>query len=146
MTDFLRRNAAALAVVLLISLAANLFLGGVWAGRFAHYRGHGGWSDVRDGRGMVERVLERIAGDLPRDQRKAFRDEMEAQRDRLAAGGQEMRDAREDLRAAITAQPFDRAKFDAAFASMRDRSRTFWTELQQAVGDALEKVNAAPAP
>ncbi len=146
MIDFLRRNVAVIAVLLLLSLAGNLFLGGVWVGRFAHYRGHGGWNEARDGRGMVEMVLERIAGDLPRDQRKAFRDLMEQQRDKLAAGGQDMRDARDALRAASAAHPFDRAKFDAAFESMREHSRTFWTDLQAAVGDALEKVNAAPAP
>jgi Spy/CpxP family protein refolding chaperone len=143
MSDFLRRNAMAITVLLLLSLAGNLFLGGVWVGRFAHYRG--GW-DARDGRGIVERMLERIAHDLPRDQRKAFRELMEERQDKLAASGQNMRAAREELRAATTAMPFDRAKFDAAFLEMRERSRAFWTDLQQAVGDALEKVNAAPAP
>jgi Spy/CpxP family protein refolding chaperone len=146
MTDFFRRNATALVVLLLVSLAGNLFLGGVWVGRFAHHRGHGEWSDARDGGGMVEKVLERIAGDLPRDQRKAFRELMEQQRDKLAAGGQDMRTARDALRATIAAHPFERAKFDAAFAAMRERSQTFWTDLQQAIGDALEKVDAAPAP
>jgi len=141
MTDFLRRNAGLIAVLLLLSLAGNLFLGGVWVGRYARH-GHRDWNDVRDGRGMVEMVLERIAKDLPGDQRKAFREIMDEQRDKLAAGGQEMRDAREQLRAATVAHPFDRAQFDAAFQEMRTRSQTFWTSLQQAVGDALEKVNA----
>jgi Spy/CpxP family protein refolding chaperone len=145
MSDFLRRNAMAITVLLLLSLAGNLFLGGVWVGRFAHYRGQGGW-EARDGRGIVERMLERIAHDLPRDQRKAFHELMEAQQDKLAASGQNMRAAREELRAATTATPFDRAKFDTAFLEMRERSRAFWTDLQRAVGDALEKVNAAPAP
>lgn len=145
MSEFFRRNAAAIAVVLLLSLAGNLFLGGVWVGRFAHHRGAGGW-DARDGRGIVERILERIAKDLPDEQQKAFREEMEAQQDKLAASGQNMRAAREELRAATTAMPFDRAKFDTAFLEMRDRSRAFWTDLQQAVGDALEKVNQPPAP
>lgn len=143
MTDFLRRNATTIAVVLLVSLAGNLFLGGVLAGRFAHDHKRGGWSEVRDGDGMVRMVLERIAKDLPEAQRKPFRDSMERQRAQLVQGGQQVRDARDALREATTTRPFDRAKFDAAFNNVRDSNRTFWSELQRAVGDALEQTSSA---
>jgi len=145
MTDFLRRNATGLVVVLLISLAGNLFLGGVLAGRFAHDHKRSGWSSSSDGDQMVRTVLERIAKDLPEEQRKPFREAMEQQRSQLAEGGQQVRDARDALRAAITTRPFDRAKFDAAFNGMRDSNRSFWSALQRAVGDALEETST-PAP
>lgn len=145
MTDFLRRNAATIMVVLLVSLAGNLFLGGVLAGRFVHDHKRPGWSSSTDGDQMVRVVLERIARDLPEEQRKPFREAMEQQRPQLVQGGQQVRDARDALRAAITTRPFDRARFDAAFDGTRDSNRSFWMALQRAVGDALEQTST-PAP
>lgn len=138
MTDFLRRNATTIMVVLLVSLAGNLFLGGVLAGRFVHDHKRPGWSS---GDQMVRTVLERIAKDLPEEQRKPFREAMEQQRPQLVQGGQQVRDARDALRAAITTRPFDRATFDSAFNGMRESNRSFWTALQRAVGDALEQTS-----
>jgi uncharacterized membrane protein len=153
MVDFLRRNVAWLAIALLISLAINLFAGGVFAGRFFHHRF--GAPDrfgpppieATSGPGQVRWLLHRIAGDLPGDERAAFRQAMESRRDALIARGKELREARDAVRSTIEARPFDRAAYDSAVAALSQRQRAFADELADAIGDALElAAGTPPAP
>ncbi|MFZ5789255.1 MAG: periplasmic heavy metal sensor [Pseudomonadota bacterium] len=153
MVDFLRRNVAWLAIALLISLGLNLFMGGAFAGRFFHYRF--GPPDrfgpppieAMSGPGQVRWLLRRIAGDLPGDERAAFRQAMESRRDALVARGKDLREAREAVRSAIEARPFDRAAYDAAVATLGERQKAFANELSDAIGDALElAAGSPPAP
>jgi Spy/CpxP family protein refolding chaperone len=145
MVDFLRRNASLIAVALLVSLGANLFLGGMMAGRLLH-RGFGGPHMERlGGAGQVNWIVKRIAEDLPESQRDAFRDAMGTRKDQLVAMGKELRDAREAVKAAIEARPFDRAAYDNATATMGQRQAAFGGELADAVGDAIELAAGKPA-
>lgn len=151
MTDFLRRNVAWLAVALLISLGLNLFAGGVFAGRFFHSRfgPHDRFGpppiEAMSGPGQVSWLLKRIAGDLPGNEREAFRQAMESRRDALVARGKDLHEARAAVRSAIEARPFDRAAYDAAVAALGERQKAFADELSGAIGDALELATGAPS-
>lgn len=153
MMDFLRRNVAWLAIALLISLGANLFVGGAFAGRFFHHRF--GPPDrfgpppieAMNGPGQVRWLLRRIAGDLPGNERDAFRQAMESRRDALIARSKDLRDARDAVRSTIETRPFDRAAYNTAVAALGERQNAFADELANAIGDALElAAGSPPAP
>lgn len=145
MVDFLRRNANAIAVALLLSLGVNLFLGGMMTGRLLHGGFGGPHMERMGGAGQVDWIVKRIAEDLPEAQRDVFRDAMGGRKDQLVAMGKELRDAREAVKAAIEARPFDRAVYDQAAAAMGQRQLAFGTELADAVGDAIELATGKPA-
>lgn len=52
-------------------------------------------------------------------------------------------EARRDVRAAIVADPFDRAALDAAFARLRDAETATANEAQALLGDVLVQTTAA---
>jgi len=145
MVNFLQRNAIWIAVALLVSLGANLFLGGMMAGRILH----GGFGGPRmegiGGPGQMRWIMKRIAEDLPEAQRDAFRNAMDQRKDQLIADGKALHDAREAVRAAIEARPFDRAAYDNATATLQQRQDAFGAELSDAVGDAIELAAGKPA-
>lgn len=145
MVNFLQRNASWIAVALVVSLGANLFLGGMMAGRILH----GGFGGPRmegiGGPSQVRWIVKRIAEDLPESQRDTFRNAMDARKDQLVAIGKELHDAREAVRAAIEARPFDRAAYDTAAATLGQRQSAFGAELSDAVGDAIELAAGKPA-
>src|SRR5690348_3758946 len=138
MVDFLRRNAGWLAIALLVSLGANLFLGGMMAGRLLH-RGWGGpRMEMAGGAGQVNWIVKRIAEDLPEAQQDTFRDAMNARKDQLVTLGKQLREAREAVKAAIETKPFNRADYDNAATVMSQRQTAFSAELADAVGDSME--------
>ncbi|MGH6879292.1 periplasmic heavy metal sensor [Hypericibacter sp.] len=144
MVDFLRRNANWLAVALLVSLGANLFLGGMMAGRLLHHGMGGPRMEMMGGAGQVNWIVKRIAEDLPAAQQDVFRDAMNARKDQLVAMGKELREAREAVKAAIQTKPFDRAAYDNAATAMSQRQTTFSAELADAVGDSMELAAGKP--
>jgi Spy/CpxP family protein refolding chaperone len=145
MVNFLQRNAIWIVVALLVSLGANLFLGGMMAGRILH----GGFGGPRmegvGGPGQMRWIMKRIAEDLPEAQRDAFRNAMDQRKDQLIADGKALHDAREAVRAAIEARPFDRAAYNNATAALQQRQEAFGAELADAVGDAIELAAGKPA-
>lgn len=99
-----------LALFLLISVGINLAVAGFWGSRMM---GLGG--PERGG----ERFVERVTRDMPKESADRVRAAMAAQRPVMARNMEEMRRAREDVRAALTAEPFDKARLEAAFAKVR---------------------------
>ncbi len=145
MVDFLKRNANWIAVALLVSLGANLFLGGMMAGRILHHGFGGPRMEMMGGAGQVNWIVKRIAEDLPQAQQDVFRDAMNARKDQLIAMGKALRDAREAVKAAIEKKPFDRAAYDSAATAMSQRQTAFSAELADAVGNSMELAAGKPA-
>jgi Spy/CpxP family protein refolding chaperone len=144
MVNFLQRNAIWIAVALLVSLGANLFLGGMMAGRLMHHGFGGPRMEGIGGPDQMRWIMRRIAEDLPATQRDAFRGAMDQRKDQLIADGKALHDAREAVRAAIEARPFDRTAYDNATTTLQQRQSAFGAELADAVGDAIELAAGKP--
>jgi uncharacterized membrane protein len=137
-----------LTIALVISLGINLLIVGVIAGRLLSGHRHM-WerpgatqadrsraSDERPG----DRVIQRLTEAVPAEYRPAFEAAMAEHRARLAEAGRAVREARMKVRDAMVAEPFDRAKLDAAFAELRARSQELQTAVHVAVAEAAAKL------
>jgi uncharacterized membrane protein len=115
-----------LSIALALSIALNLLLAGILAGRalfrepppervFPAMRGE------RDGKRAPLRGLFREHGDELREKRRA------------------MGEARRRARAALEAEPFDRAALDRALEGVRKETVASQEIMHRAIGDAAEK-------
>ncbi len=139
-----------LMLALLISVGANMFMGGLLAGRYAHsgpepapLAGPGPLPPGPPGQpdGPLAGAIRRIAATLPDDQRAVFEQAFVSRRRDIAQASFALRDARLRLRDALTAEPFDRARVDQGFAELRRRN----DELQRVLHDAATE-GAATLP
>lgn len=119
--------------VLLISLAVNLFLGGLFAvGYFKdgrHHRGGHGMS-----MGMPHHV---VARNLSEDERQALRSTMRENRSTFQPLFKDLRDARLALSEAVGADPYDPEATRQAFARMRAGMDALATRSQGALVEAF---------
>jgi len=117
--------------VLVVSLIVNVAFIGLFAGHYI----------FRPGRGHpVDFAMHRLIHGMPKEARDPVRAEMETRRPQVAAKIAELRKARQDVRAALAADPFDRARLDAAFAEVQTSSAAVQAELHSAVADAVAKL------
>jgi Spy/CpxP family protein refolding chaperone len=129
-----------LIVLLALSLAANVFLGGFVAGRFfggPHHRVlmHG----MHDrGPGMF-----RDTDVLSEEGQEAFRAVFKEKRDELRPSFRETRRLRDELGAALAADPWDRPRVENAFAALREIEGAHQAAFSQTLIDAFEKLSAA---
>jgi uncharacterized membrane protein len=124
-----RRWFSLLGAVLLVSLALNLFLAGVIAGRGIGPRGGGFDLTPR----KLKVAIERVTRVLPEADAALLSDRFEAERADLTQRFQALQDARKAVGAALKAQPYDAAAFDAAYRAMRSRNE----DLQAAIHDVI---------
>lgn len=142
--------------ILAASLALNLFLAGVFVGRFAadqtaptastaglpaertSLRGERGPLADIPGRFLIQRMAE----NLPPEDRPKFEAVVATHRPSLTSSASRMRDARLRVRDAIAADPFDRGALEAAFEQLRRRNE----DLQKAVQTALVEAVAELPP
>jgi len=133
---FESRSGRWLAVGLTASLAINVFLGGLFVGRWMSP------SPVMADRGPprgdrpVLAMLDRVAGALEPGDRVTFEAVMDKHRQRLTATGTEFREARRRTVELMSAEPFDRPKVERAMADLRERSQEFQRTLHTALIDA----------
>lgn len=124
-------RAVALPVLLGVSLVLNAVLlaspGAIGAGR---------------GRPGFERTVARIEASLPEQDRPAFRQVMEAERNRYAGPLEAVRQARRDVDAAIGQDPFDPAALRLAMANWSAR----WVAFNDAFSEALVRAMTAVSP
>jgi Spy/CpxP family protein refolding chaperone len=99
-----------LSLFLLVSVAINLAVAGFMGSRMMGWGGPGRGGD---------RFVERVTRDMPPEAASRVRAALAAQRPAMNRNIEEMRRAREEVRAALTAEPFDRSKLEAAFANVR---------------------------
>ena len=144
MVTFETRAGKWLAVALTASLAANLFLAGLFVGRwfgpppmFAHA------AAPRVTERPVQAKLDRVAGSLDESSRSTFETIVSRHRPRLADAGAAFRETRSRVAEVMAAEPFDKAKLDAALQDLRARSMEFQGTLHTALSDAAAGL---PAP
>ena len=125
-----RRWITVLGAVLLVSLALNLFLAGVIAGRGV---GSGGGFEFTPRKLRV--AVERVTRVLPEADAALLTDRFEAQRADLTQRFQALQDARRAVGAALKAEPYDAAAFDSAYEAMQARSQ----ELQASIHAVLRR-------
>lgn len=78
---------------------------------------------------------------LPEDERDHARAMMEPHRDEIRQDFGKLRQARAEVAAAVTAQPFDRARLDAALADLRARYQAIAEASQGAIADVIESLD-----
>jgi len=143
---------AALFALLALSIAANVFLGGFVAGRVfggpAHHRPPMGAPLGPQGMGPQGMGPQRpplivAAESLSPEGRKIFRDTFEAQGERLRKDFETSRDLRRAFADAIAAEPFDRAKAEAALVALQASESESHRAAASLVIDAAEKMSPA---
>lgn len=120
-----------LTAALLVSAALNIALISFMAGRLA------GGAPLRPEGPMGQgRALERATPQV----REMVRDAFVARRDEIAPQRTEAGERRRALRDAILAEPFDRARVEAAFAAFRDAQSALQKSQGSVVIDVLAKL------
>lgn len=125
------QSSRVLRVTLLVSVALNLLVGGILAGRLQHSRASGTES-------RAERLIERIASALPADDGKILRTVFHTHQAGIGKLTADLRTARDEVRQVLRAEPFDQRALQTAFARVRER--------RQAVHEAIHEVVAEAAP
>ena len=119
-----------LIILLLASLAANVFLGGFVAGRYLGKPPHHG-----------SPPLERMESLSP-EARAAVRDVFQSRRDSFREHRLERRELQRALYDAMIAEPFDREKVEAAMAALRQARDNQHQSQNKVLLDALENLSA----
>jgi uncharacterized membrane protein len=119
--------AVALLVLLFVSLAANLVVAGFAVARFA---------GPRPG-GEVERIVALGIRAFPPELRPAITQGARDQRDKFRGLIENAQAARQRMFEAMRAEPFDKAKLEAAFADVRARTNDVQALGQTIVADAI---------
>ena len=119
-----------LKIALAVSVAINLLFIGLAAGRVF-------------GPGPFGRMgaFERAAEALPPAEADQFRQIMRQHRSRMADEFKAMRQAREDVRAALRAEPFDRTRLERALAEVRQRSEATQQSLHAALVEGAARMS-----
>jgi uncharacterized membrane protein len=131
-----------LAAALLASLAVNLFIGGLFAGRLlspapAATVATGENGDQRP----VRRLVMALASGLDDAERETFITAIAGREAEMRSAGREVRAARRAALARIHAAPFDRHALDEALATLRQKQDVLQVALQTAIADAVEKLS-----
>lgn len=118
-----------LLVLLGISLALNLFLGGRFLGM--------GFLGGERGERVSRFVAMASLGPAPPPMRERIEQRIEAEREEVREAFRGVREARRTVREAARAEPFDRARLDEAFTRLRAANDAFQARVLRTVGDAI---------
>jgi uncharacterized membrane protein len=130
-----------LTILLIVSLVVNGFLAGAIAIGGLHGFGHRGM--------MVRAHMDRGAGMfrdthvLSEEGREAFHAVFRKSRDDLRPSFRETRRLRDELGAALAADPWDRPRVEQAFAALRDAEAAHQAAFSTTLIDAFERLSAA---
>jgi uncharacterized membrane protein len=134
-----------LIILLLASLGLNVFLGGLMLGRWfsgppmmRHLALYGERGSGGDSPGRV--ILDRMAASLASEHRPAFEAAIARHRDRITQAAAQAREARSQVREALSKEPFDRAALDRAFESVRSSNTALQAATQDAIADAADSL------
>ena len=127
-----RPLAIALLALLILSVAGNLVVAGFAVARFA---------GPRPG-GEVERIVALGIRAFPPEIRQAITESTRQQRDKFRAMVDETRNARMRMFEAMRAEPFDRARLEAAYADLRSRTNDIQALGQSIVAEAVAQASA----
>ena len=134
-----------LALALLVSLGANMFMGGLLAGRFAGRQPDGPPVTGNDplnaaGPQPVAVAIRRMAAALPDPDRTMFEQAFFERRREIMQANVARRQAGLSLREAIMADPFDRARVERAFTELRARNEDVQRVLHTIGLDAIARL------
>jgi len=136
-----------LMVLLALSVAANVFLGGFVAGRMLggppHHRPPIGAPQGPHGMGPQRPPLIVAAESLSPEGRKIFRETFEAQGERLRKDFETSRDLRRAFAEAVASEPFNRTKAEDALAALQASESESHRAAATLVIDAAEKMSPA---
>lgn len=128
--------------LLVASVGANLFLGGLLVGRWVAPRPMtmagppmGGPPD-RTLRGPIDRM----AQSLPAEQRAEFERALTQRRREAAEAGRAMQEARMKVRDALIAERFDRAALDLALVELRAQNDRLQKSFHDGIADAAQRL------
>ncbi|NBC33134.1 MAG: periplasmic heavy metal sensor [Alphaproteobacteria bacterium] len=126
-------------VLLIVSLALNLFLVGILAGgRLADWRDHGSPGAAALGPGAVSQLLRELPASTRIEARRMFMD----RRPEIRRHMRELRNARVEALRILRAEPFDQAAFAAAMATVRDRTLALQAAVQEVLIELSGRVDA----
>ena len=127
-----------LAYLLIVSLAVNLFLGGLYAGQWLE-----DWRRGPDFRhlGPMRFHFGAFVDDLPRDAQVMARDAVERHRGELRAAIGGLRQARRDARAALRAEPFVPQDLEAALSALRQHAGEAHLAMHRAMLELTPKLS-----
>jgi uncharacterized membrane protein len=135
-----RRWITVLGAVLVVSLACNLFLGGVIVGHRINQGG--GLLEGQPTPANLKLRMERVLSVLPENDAKLVRGLFEAQREDLARRFRALQESRKAIGAALKAQPFDPAAFTTAYEAMQARSQEVQAAIQGVIKTAIPQLSA----
>lgn len=124
-------------IALIVSVALNLFLGGILAG---------GWvlhDEPERVRGFAVAGMRFSRQDLAPESRTLVRRLWEESREEIRPRFRDVRDARREVREIATAETVDRAALEAALASLRERSIALQAATQELMVTIAERLPAA---
>lgn len=130
-----RRGGGRTRIFLAVSLALNLFLGGMmiaWHMRPPPPPPSGPW---------FERMIQRMSADLPPADRDILQASYRARKGELDRMDKDVQAARERVGAAMRAQPYDPAALEQAMAAARDVREPVVETVEQAVAEAARKMS-----
>jgi uncharacterized membrane protein len=133
-----------LTIAFFVSLVANLFLGGVIAGRVFHvgrWFGQPHYSEIMGP--MAGRALQHLLEPLSSADRQIVIDSVSAHSDDLLQLTRAVRDQRHAIVALLRAENFDRKAVDDAFVELRRRTDALQTVMAATIGDAVAKLSPA---
>jgi uncharacterized membrane protein len=105
--------------LLVASLALNLLVVGTIVGAMVVSHRHGGPGNFPGGRMfMGDAGLVGYVRSLPRERRVFFRTQLDNSRQAMKSFRQNVRQAKADVSAALAAEPFDQARFEAAVTKL----------------------------
>ena len=128
-----RRWITVLGTALVVSLAVNLFFGGVIAG---HRLGPRGQLDQQLNPARLQLGIERVARVLPEADAELLRSRFDAGRADLVQRFLALQEARRGVGQALRAEPYDAAALTAAYEAMQARSQA----LQAGIHDIIKAV------
>jgi uncharacterized membrane protein len=120
---------------LIASLALNLLFVGVFAAAVWHHHQAGPKPKP------IEPGLLGFVKELPDDRQDVVRAEITAAREAMKDLRATVRKSWVDANALLTAEPFDKAKFNAALAQLREVEDRYKTGLNGALADTAEKLS-----
>jgi uncharacterized membrane protein len=129
-----RRWITIFGAALVVSLALNLFLVGVIAGRGLGPRGR---FDFQMSPAKLEFAIGRVTRVLPATDAKLLEDTFAAQRADLTQRFQALQDARKAVGAALKAEPYDDAAFTAAYETMQARSQDLQASIHAVLRNSI---------
>ena len=142
-----QRGAKWLLLALLLSLAVNLFVGGILVGRWFRDQPTASLSTEASlpqrGQRPLLAMFQRITRKLEPEERRLFHDAVLSYRAELRSAFRGVRQARRTLRRTLRAEPYDRQALEAALAELRARKDIFEKTLHSAALDGIERLSPA---